>query len=220
MDKNQLGIEMMKEGKWEEAAKIFMEVIEANPTSAVAYINFGNVLSAVGDPEKALRFFEKAIELGGGGAAYYSAGALYYEKEQFNDAKKNFEQAIKEGLHTSDNYFMLGMTLVNTGASRIALPYLQRAVELNEYDGEALFQYGLCLAQEGLLDEAINQLQKCIEIEPEHADAFYNLGVAYAFKENKAEALVMLNKAIQIQPDHLLAQNTKTILESADTESN
>lgn len=219
MDKNQLGIEMMKEGKWEEAAKAFMEVIEANPTDAVAYINFGNVLSAVGDPEKALKFFEKAIELGGGGAAYYSAGALYYEKEKYDEARKSFEQAIKEGLHTSDNYFMLGMTFIHTGATRLALPYLQRAVELNENDAEALFQYGLCLAQEGLLDEAIDKLQKCIELEPEHADAYYNLGVAYAFKENKDEALSMLEKALQIQPDHLLAQNTKIILESTE-ESN
>lgn len=216
MDNNQTGIQMMQEGKWEEAAKVFMEEIEANPKDPVAYINFGNVLSAVGDPEKALKFFEKAIELGGGGAAYYSAGALCFEKEQFEDAKNMFEKAIKEGLHTSDNYFMLGMSLVNLGNSRLALPYLQRSVELNEKDSEALFQYGLCLAQQELLDEAIEQLNKCVEIEPEHADAYYNLGVAYAFKDNKSEALAMLEKALEIQPDHSLAENTKKIIETAD----
>ena len=31
MDKNKTGIEFMKEGKWEEAAKSFMEAIEENP---------------------------------------------------------------------------------------------------------------------------------------------------------------------------------------------
>ncbi|AGK55032.1 tetratricopeptide repeat protein [Bacillus sp. 1NLA3E] len=219
MDKNQLGIEMMKEGKWEEAAKIFMEEIEANPTDAVAYVNFGNVLSAVGDSEKALKFFQKAIELGGGGSAYYSAGTLYYENEKYDDAKTMFERAVKEGLHTSDNYFMLGMCLVNSGNSRLALPYLQRGVELNQHDSEGLFQYGLCLAQEGLLDEAIDQLQKCLKIEPKHADAYYNLGVAFAFKENKQDALSMLEKALEIQPDQELAQNTKTLLESMDQQA-
>ena len=216
MDNNQIGIQMMQEGKWEEAAKAFMEEIEKNPKDAVAYINFGNVLSAVGDPEKALKFFQKAIELGGGGAAYYSAGALCYESEQYDDAKNMFEQALKAGLHSSDNYFMLGMCLVNLGNSRLALPYLQRSVELNDSDSEALFQYGLCLAQQELLDEAILNLKKCVEIDPEHADAYYNLGVAYAFKDNKNDALAMLEKALQIQPDHSLAENTKRIIDSAD----
>jgi tetratricopeptide (TPR) repeat protein len=215
MDKNELGIQMMKEGKWEEAAKTFMEAIEASPEDPIAYINFGNVLSAVGDPEKALKFFQKAIELGGGGAAYYSAGALLYENEQFDEAKTMFEQALKDGLENSDNFFMLGMCLSNLGNSRLALPYLQRSVELNQTDVEAVFQYGLCLAKEGLLDEAVHQFEQCIKLEEDHADAYYNLGVAYAYKENREKALSMLDKAIEIQPDHKLAMNTKNILENA-----
>lgn len=220
MDKNQLGIQLMQEGKWEEAAKIFMEVIERDPKDAVAYINFGNVLSAVGDPERALKFFEKAIQLDGGGAAYYSAGALLYEEEQFDEAKKMFDAAIKAGLQTSDNYFMLGMCLIQLQTARLALPYLQRAVELNPTDAEALFQCGLCLAQEGLLDEAINQLLTCVEIDSNHADAHYNLGVAYAFKENQTQALFHLEKAIEIQPDHSLAVNTKAVLTGTNSDVN
>ena len=65
----------MQEGKWEEAAKIFMEAIDENPEDAVSYINFGNVLSAVGDGERALKFFLKAIELD-----YYSVVNLLFEK--------------------------------------------------------------------------------------------------------------------------------------------
>lgn len=219
MDKNQLGIQMMKEGNWEEAAKAFMEAIEADPADPVAYINFGNVLSAVGDAEKALKFFEKAIGLGGGGSAYYSAGTLLFEKEQFDEAKNMFEQAMKNGLHTSDNYFMLGISLVNLEQPRLALPYLQRSVELNENDSEALFQYGLCLAQEDLLDEAMVQFEKCLEIDPDHSDAYYNLGVAYGYKENKDKAIEMFEKALQIQPDHLLAGYAKKLVENGDEQT-
>ena len=79
MDKNQLGVQYMQEGKWEEAAKTFNEVIEENPTDPIAYINFGNVLSAVGDDDKALKFYEKAIQLDeNAAAAYYSAGTILF----------------------------------------------------------------------------------------------------------------------------------------------
>ena len=42
---------------------------------------------------------------------------------------------------------MLGLTLFHMEIIRFAIPYFQRAIELNEHDVEAIFQYGLCLAQ-------------------------------------------------------------------------
>lgn len=82
MDNSQLGIQYMQEGKWEEAAKFFMEEIEKNPNNAVSYVNFGNVLSALGDDTRALSFYQKAIEIDDTtAAAYYSAGPFIMKKK-------------------------------------------------------------------------------------------------------------------------------------------
>ena len=62
MDKNQIGIQYMQEGKWEEAAKAFKRRLK-KIRMTVAYINFGNVLTAVGDTKRALDFFQKAIAI-------------------------------------------------------------------------------------------------------------------------------------------------------------
>ena len=51
----------MQEGKFEEAAKDFSAAIEDNPDDAVAYINFGNLFAAVGEPEKHWNFFKKQL---------------------------------------------------------------------------------------------------------------------------------------------------------------
>jgi tetratricopeptide (TPR) repeat protein len=95
-----------------------------------------------------------------------------------------------------------------------ALPYLQRAVELNEEDTEARFQYGLCLAQQESLNEAIRQFQIVVEQDPNHADAYYNLGVGYAFKEDAKKAMDMLDQALSIQPDHDMAANLKQLMQT------
>lgn len=99
---------------------------------------------------------------------------------------------------------------------RFAMPYLQRAVELNEHDVEAKFQYGLCLAQLEMVDEAIAEFLKVVNQEPEHADAFYNLGVAYAMKDDKDKAIEMLDEALNVQPDHVMAANAKQVLSTLE----
>ena len=91
-----------------------------------AYINFGNVLTAVGDTKRALDFFQKAITLDeNAAAAYYSAGNIFYENEQFQQAKNMFETALKNGLDSSDNFFMLGMSQLDLEQPRLALPYFK-----------------------------------------------------------------------------------------------
>jgi tetratricopeptide (TPR) repeat protein len=217
MDKNQIGIDFMREGKWEEAAKAFAEAIDAQPKDPVAYINFGNVLTAVGDTERAMNFYDKAISLDENAtAAYYSKGSVYYDNQDFDEARKMFELAMKKGLDNGDNFFMLGMSLSQLGSSKLALPYLQRSTELLENDAEAHFQYGLCLAREAFIDEAIIALEQAIQLDPEHADALYNLGVAYGYKEDGDKALEMFNRALEVQPDHLLAGHGKKLIEGQD----
>lgn len=79
MHKNQLALEAIKEGKWEEAAKYFAEALEENPNDPVLYVNFGNLLASSGDAERALKFYEKAIEIDKGTAtAYYGIGTVHY----------------------------------------------------------------------------------------------------------------------------------------------
>lgn len=61
MDYNAQGIQYMQQGKYEEAVKCFHEAIEQQPNDPVGYINFGNVLAAVGEEEKAIRFFTRRL---------------------------------------------------------------------------------------------------------------------------------------------------------------
>src|SRR5690625_6727583 len=65
----------MNEGKYEEAAKEFIEYINANETDPIGYLNFGNLLVLLEQYEEAERIFRKAIELDSELATgYYSLG--------------------------------------------------------------------------------------------------------------------------------------------------
>ena len=61
VDYNEIGIKAFQEKRYEDAAQAFTQAIEANPEEAIGYINFGNLLAAMNDVERAERFFQKAI---------------------------------------------------------------------------------------------------------------------------------------------------------------
>lgn len=61
MDKNTQGIAYMQEQKYEEAAKLFNDVIEENPIDPLGYINFGNLLLHLKEYERAKRFLIKHL---------------------------------------------------------------------------------------------------------------------------------------------------------------
>ncbi len=110
-NKLEIGIRYMQEGNWEEATKNFTEAIEENPKDALGYINFANLLDVLGDSERAILFYKRALELDEKSAtAYYGLGNIYYSREQFQEAKAMFEQAMQGGLQSADIVFMLGIT--------------------------------------------------------------------------------------------------------------
>src|SRR5690625_1294103 len=94
MDKNKEAIKRMQEQDYEQAGKLFTEIIEEQPDDPLGYINFGNLLLHIDDLERAERFFIKAIELDEKVAtAYYGLGNLYYEQESYQQAVENFERS-------------------------------------------------------------------------------------------------------------------------------
>jgi tetratricopeptide (TPR) repeat protein len=212
------GLEYLKKGKFEEAARSLEAMIEADSQNPVHYINFGNLLSAVHEHEKAIQFFDKALSLDDKAvAALYGTGIACFHLELYKKAAQLFQEAIKGGLQDGDTYFMTGMSFVLLGENRLAFPYLMRATELNKEDDEALFQFGLCQAKTGDIKSALTTFKKVTSRNDKHADAWYNLGVSLSFFDRDDEALKAFETALIIQPEHYLAGNGKRNIENKNT---
>lgn len=214
LEQQKRAIELMKEQKYDEAARIFNEFIENNPTDPVGYVNFGNLLMHMQEYDRAVRFFNKALELDDKTAtAYYGLGNVYFEQEKYKKAQHSYQRAITHRLQVSDVYFMLGLSFQYQDANALSLPYLLRAVEL-EPDEEKEFQFGLALAQEELLDEAKEMFEKVLTRNKEHSDAHYNLGVIALYDQDIETSLYHFEEALTYQADHALAANGMKQLQS------
>lgn len=208
MSINKDAIKEMQEGNYEKAIELFMKAVEEDPNEPTGYINIGNIFASLNDAEQAEPFFQKALTLDeNAGTAFYGLANLYYNQERFEEAAKLYEKAIKTGLDSADAYFMLGKSLEQAGNDRLALPYLQRAVELDQDDLEIMLSYGILLAKLELFKEAKLAFESILAVTPDHADAHYNMGVLYAVStEDKASALSHLEQAYTAEPDHTQAR--------------
>ncbi|MFB4211937.1 tetratricopeptide repeat protein [Shouchella sp. JSM 1781072] len=210
------GISLMKESNYEDAAKVFSGYIESNPSEPEGYINMANLLSILGDRDRAILFNERAIELDPDSSApYYGLGVLAYQEDQFQKAIEWFLTAQQKGLHDADLFYMLGMSHYQLQSFAHAQANLSYAHELNKEDVEIAFQYGLCLAQQEQLEAAQQLFIDVIKQDATHADAYYNLGVIYVSNEAIDEALKCFDLALNNQEDHLLAGNAKRVIEDA-----
>ncbi|MCM3358456.1 tetratricopeptide repeat protein [Psychrobacillus sp. MER TA 171] len=205
MNYNELGIQAIQEENYEKAAELFNKAIEENPEESIGFINFGNLLASMNENERAERFFQKAITLDEKAAtAFYSLANLYYNTERFEEAAKLYEKAITNGIEGPDAYFMLGKSFQKIDQTKLALPYLQRAYELDEtQDIQIKLTYGIALASLEMFDVAEPIFKEILELDPENADAHYNMGVLYAVSTSDTEsALKHLKAAFTIQPNY------------------
>lgn len=203
MNELDLGIVAIQNKDYEQAVVHFNNAIEEEPNNPLGYINFGNLLARMNETERAERFFQKAITLDPTAAtAFYGLANLYYEQERYEEAAKLYEKSIKFEIQGADAYFMLGKCFERLENPKLALPYLQRAAELDPTDVQIRLSYGIGLAALEMFKEAEPEFMYVILEDLNNADAHYNLGVLYAVSTDRIDdALYHLKQAFTLQPN-------------------
>lgn len=143
-------------------------------------------------------------------------GVQYGSQGKFKEATTEFERALKvapsfgpaqRGLkiigevtdhkiesQTAVNYFK-GIAHSIRGQHDQAIPYYNKAIEINPGFANAYFSRGVALAEgKGEYDEAISDYNKAVEIDPGFAKAILLRGVAYYYKGEYDKAWADVHK--------------------------
>jgi len=98
---------------------------------------------------------------------------------------------------------MMGKCFERLDNSKLALPYLQRAVEIAPEDTQIRLAYAIVLCALEMFEEGKKELDLLIEQDWNNADAHYNLGVLYAVSTEQTEdAMYHLKQAFTLQPEY------------------
>jgi len=198
--------------------KLFKSGIECYDESlkleecAAAYNNRGNAYAELNEHERAIKDFDKAIELNPDDAeTYYNRGVAYAKLNKYEQAIKDYEKAIELNPDDAKAYYNRGLAYAELNKYEQAIEDYDKAIELNPNYAEAYNNRGFAYAKLNEYERAIKDYGKAIELNPALAAAYNNRGLAYA-KLNKYErAIEDYSKAIELNPNLAEAYSNRGI---------
>lgn len=135
----------------------------------------------------------------------FSQALSLFKQERKNDALKILKDLLKfDPLHFDGNYLM-GFILGASGDSKLALPYLETAVELRPNHLEALINLGNAYLGEKIYDKALVYFSKVIDLDDSAGPAYFGKALALGGAHQFAEAVVAMKCAVNLDPDSPIA---------------
>lgn len=143
------------------------------------------------DPEKALFYFQKALEIDQTyKQAYNYLAKILMEKGKKKEAVEILNKSINLGLEDETTYFNLGVI------------YMQEDYNVKDNDNMQ--------SKVDKLEEAVSLFNKVLAINPNKLAAYYNIGLIFIKLNKFSQAIEVFKKAVSINP-----QDTRVYLHLA-----
>ena len=174
------------------------------------FIKAGDDLVKSDKNTEALEQYEKAKALNNSPVASYKIGQIYAKLKKYDDAVKNFQNAIandkkEENVKIYNNalygiYIAIGNDELNSKKPKLdkALESFNSALKISESD-IVHFYIGRVYSEKGKLPEALEEFQKAEQMKKSISDgalAFYK-GVVYKKQNDKVKAKEEFTKAME-----------------------
>jgi tetratricopeptide (TPR) repeat protein len=210
-----LGFDLEREGKIEDAISQYEQAIRINPNSAMARFRLGIALVEIGKPEDAVRQYEAALRLDPKlDGAHNNMGMALLQIGRAQEAIDHFQQAVRIYPAFAEAHNNLGLALAQTGRRQDAIRQYEQAIQIQPDFSEAHYNLGNAYLQLGDPGNAVPEYEQAIRIRPDNADAHNNLGLALAQLGAMQRAIAHYQQALRIKPDFAAAQyNLRSALE-------
>jgi Tfp pilus assembly protein PilF len=144
--------------------------------------------------------------------AYENTGQALRERGQLEEAKANYEAALRLAPGHSPGYEAiihnsLGLVLVRQGRPDEALPHFAQAVRLSPAFAEAHSNYANGLAADGRFADAVVHYRAALASKPDFTEALVGLGGALLREGRAQEAAVQYREALRLDPRLAQAHN-------------
>ncbi|HDZ84327.1 MAG TPA: tetratricopeptide repeat protein [Nitrospirae bacterium] len=120
-------------------------------------------------------------------------GTTYARNTVWNSELSLWSDVIKKSPGKARGYNNVGMCYYESKDRAKAIPYFQKAIEIDPLDYKALNNLGLSYMGEGRPEKAIESLSRAVKIKPSNGMYHINLGIAFLQKRDTNKGIMEIN---------------------------
>ncbi len=161
-----------KTNKPQEAMKEYEEVLKLQPETAAvereqverALVGLGNAAWQLGQNEKAVEHYQKALALNlRNYEALLGLGLVMLKTDEWGKAEENLRKALEVKPDSKEAHYNLGVLYQSKGDFDQAIKEFVRAIEIDPEDETCYYNVGLSFIKAKLYDQAKTWLNKAVE---------------------------------------------------------
>ena len=186
--------------KFNDALRATEIAFQQHPNAAPIHFKRIQVLINKGEPVQALKLLGQIEQLEARNTEFYILkGTALAQMGKVKDAVRLFDQALQMTFENKEEIlYDIALTFEHLSHYKSAVPYLQKAYEINPSKLTVLYDLAYCY-------ERMEEEQKCIEFyklyleaDPFSENVWYNLGTVYSRMEDYEKAIEAYDFAIAI----------------------
>ena len=213
-----LGALYFKQGKVEDAYKVFKQGVERSRADRTLLSNAAAAAQQLGKSAEALTFVDRALEASARDASLHALRGTILRTLQRNDeALAAQRKAVELSPDDAKLQFSLGNLEYSLGKREEAIAAFSRAIDLDRTYIRAYYNLGAVLFESGRYDEALSAYRIALapveqsfarkeKVDPIHARAYTNLGAIYLRQKQYPQAADAYQKALLLEPSNAAAQ--------------
>ena len=187
--------------RYAKARALYEKIVKAQPDHAKALHQLAIVARDGGEPEIAVDYLLRTIEIDKGLLdAYRDLAHLRRELGDHEGVVEACESALKVDPDNLAVLLTLGNALLSLGRQKKAVEVMRRRVEMRPNEAQSYFHLGRALAEYGLLEDAVTAYRRCLQFDPTESSALSNLAQAYSNLRNEPRAISLYRQTLKKNP--------------------
>jgi len=162
------GNSLFDEKKYEEAIKVFEDILRQAPDAYIIYLNIGNCYFQMEKYDLALENYKKILDKNPEDKnALLAIGNCYLNQGQKDEALSWYSKIKFEALDDPIVLYNMGNTFFGNSLYEESLKYYKKAIQLKEDFLEARYQLGVVLITLGKNEEALQEFETYLKYDSE-----------------------------------------------------
>lgn len=171
----QNAITLHQRGKFDEAEKMYQEILEQYPNNASTLNLLGLLNLQKSEYGKAISYIKKAVEINPCAYFWESLGRVYLESEIYDEAIASYKKALEFNSESFDAWFNLGLSYKKNNMFEEAIAAYNSAIKIKPDDYRVYFNLGNIYENKNDTETAIKYYQEAYKLNPTNEDVNYFL---------------------------------------------